>query len=126
MMGIRLLIVVLGLMLASCGAKTSRRPGSNEPGGAAAAASGVSGLDAGASGAAAGHSGTGGASGYAVDGGIDCVHPPVAEDCSDGFCRVEPGCFIMGSPIGDWGSAAYSDNPVQVTLEVDPEIWTTC
>ena len=31
------------------------------------------------------------------DGG-GCKHPPVKKACKDGFCAVEPGCFIMGSP----------------------------
>ena len=31
------------------------------------------------------------------DGG-GCKHPPVKKACTGGFCTVEPGCFIMGSP----------------------------
>ena len=27
-----------------------------------------------------------------------CMHPPVKKACKGGFCTVEPGCFLMGSP----------------------------
>lgn len=28
----------------------------------------------------------------------DCKHPEVVADCADGFCRIPPGCYIMGAP----------------------------
>jgi formylglycine-generating enzyme required for sulfatase activity len=27
-----------------------------------------------------------------------CVHPAVTKTCANGWCRVPPGCFLMGSP----------------------------
>lgn len=51
----------------------------------------------------------------APDGG-DCVHPTVVKSCSDGWCRIAPGCFVMGAPYDEWGRAAYSEDPVEVTL----------
>jgi formylglycine-generating enzyme len=46
----------------------------------------------------------------------NCPHPPVQARCEEGFCRIEPGCFIMGSPRNEVGAAAHSDIQVQVTL----------
>lgn len=46
----------------------------------------------------------------------DCVHPEVVADCNNGFCKVPPGCFIMGSPRDRPGAARYADVQVQVTL----------
>jgi sulfatase modifying factor 1 len=118
-------LVILAFALASCGRDASE--GGSRPEDAAAVdsttgvdtARGSSGATGGMGGVrdatpsqAAGSGGTGGGSGASGD----CIHPPVVEQCSDGFCSIEPGCFIMGSPIGDWGSAAYSSRPVQVTL----------
>jgi sulfatase modifying factor 1 len=45
-----------------------------------------------------------------------CMHPGVVQNCSDGYCRIEPGCFVMGAPAGEWGSAARSTPETQVTL----------
>ena len=30
-----------------------------------------------------------------------CKHPPVKKACAGGFCTVEPGCFLMGSPASE-------------------------
>lgn len=46
----------------------------------------------------------------------DCVHPAVLEACEGEFCRIEPGCFVMGAPPDEFGKAAYADDQVQVTL----------
>jgi formylglycine-generating enzyme len=46
----------------------------------------------------------------------DCYHPEVQKDCSNGFCKVPPGCFVMGSPRDRPGAALYADVQVQVTL----------
>lgn len=57
---------------------------------------------------------------------------PKAE-CADGWCRIEPGCFVMGAPRGEFGAGATSDVQVQVTLthpyvigdgEVTQSAWT--
>jgi formylglycine-generating enzyme len=47
---------------------------------------------------------------------VDCIHPPVAKQCRDGFCVVPAGCFVMGSPKCRYGRGAYSEDEVQVTL----------
>jgi formylglycine-generating enzyme required for sulfatase activity len=86
--------------------------------GAGAAANGGAGgvLSGGAGGALTGGGGT-------YDGGVDgdagsdsCVHVAVAEDCSGGWCRVPPGCFLMGSPDSEWGRGANSENQIAITL----------
>ena len=45
-----------------------------------------------------------------------CKQPAASPSCKDGFCRIEPGCFIMGAPRNEWGAARYSDVQVEVTL----------
>jgi formylglycine-generating enzyme len=45
----------------------------------------------------------------------NCPHPPVQSQCSHNLCRIEPGCFLMGSPRDEPGAAA-DDIQVQVTL----------
>lgn len=51
-----------------------------------------------------------------------CEHVPVNADCSDGWCRIPAGCFLMGSPSSEWGRGKYSETQVQVTLTHDFEI----
>lgn len=46
----------------------------------------------------------------------DCVHPPVVESCDGEYCRIEPGCFIMGAPPEEFGRALVAEDQVQVTL----------
>jgi sulfatase modifying factor 1 len=46
----------------------------------------------------------------------ECGPPEIHAECSDGFCRIEPGCFIMGAPRDEWGIAKYADREVQVSL----------
>ena len=46
----------------------------------------------------------------------DCAHPKVDELCKDGWCRIPAGCFIMGSPEGEYDRALYSEDQVPVTL----------
>ena len=45
-----------------------------------------------------------------------CVHAPVAEDCSGGWCRLRAGCFVMGSPENTPRRGMYSEDQVAVTL----------
>lgn len=45
----------------------------------------------------------------------DCVHPPVEADCTDGFCRVLPGCSVLGAPLERTYVTATAPQ-VQVTL----------
>lgn len=45
-----------------------------------------------------------------------CKHVEVVEGCSDGWCRIPAGCFIMGSPESEIGHPA--DSPVERMVEV--------
>ncbi|MFW5741033.1 MAG: formylglycine-generating enzyme family protein [Myxococcota bacterium] len=51
-----------------------------------------------------------------------CDHVPVQANCTAGWCRIPAGCFIMGSPVGEWGRGKYSETQVHVTLTHDFEI----
>lgn len=46
----------------------------------------------------------------------DCTHPQVIESCGAEFCRIEPGCFIMGAPPDEFGRALVATDQVQVRL----------
>ena len=46
----------------------------------------------------------------------DCIHPEVTADCAEGFCKILPGCFIMGAPRDRPNAGRYADVQVQVTL----------
>jgi formylglycine-generating enzyme len=52
----------------------------------------------------------------------DCVQPVPVRSCTDGFCRVAAGCFVMGAPACQSGRAAYGEPEVQVTLTHDFEM----
>jgi formylglycine-generating enzyme len=63
-----------------------------------------------------------------------CNHAPVEARCRDGWCEIPAGCFVMGSPEGEWGRALYQEEQVLVTLtrpfiiqqtEVTQEQWTS-
>ncbi len=45
-----------------------------------------------------------------------CEQPRATPHCMDGWCTVQPGCFIMGSPWCEPGRAKTKNDPVQVTL----------
>jgi formylglycine-generating enzyme required for sulfatase activity len=45
-----------------------------------------------------------------------CEQPVPSKSCADGWCTVQPGCYIMGSPWCEVGRGLRSTNPVQVTL----------
>jgi formylglycine-generating enzyme len=68
--------------------------------------------------AGAGTGGTGGSagSGAAPFDDSNCLHPPVVQACADGFCKIEPGCFVMGSPPDEFGRGAYTEEQAAVTL----------
>jgi len=62
-----------------------------------------------------------------------CIHPEVTADCQDGWCRIPAGCFVMGSPPGEYFRGRYTETRVQVTLshafliqqhEMTQEEWT--
>ena len=46
----------------------------------------------------------------------DCNRPPAVEDCRDGECRIQHGCFVMGAPRDEPGAGLNSNVQVQVTL----------
>lgn len=45
-----------------------------------------------------------------------CEQPAAQPSCSNGWCAIEPGCFIMGAPWCEWGRPKWFTDPVQVTL----------
>jgi len=53
---------------------------------------------------------------YPVPGFESCVHAEVTADCADGWCRLPPSCFVMGSPEGEWHRGRDSENQTAVTL----------
>jgi len=59
---------------------------------------------------------------YPVPGFEACVHAPVTEDCADGWCKLPPSCFVMGSPEGEWHRGRDSENQTAVTLTHGIEI----
>lgn len=48
--------------------------------------------------------------------GVDCVHPKVDERCTDGWCEIPAGCFLMGSPDDDPHRIPGYEDLVTVTL----------
>jgi sulfatase modifying factor 1 len=103
-------------LLISCnGASPNARP------------NGTAGMSSGGvSGAAGNKSSGGGDAGFqpqdaasCTDAPVDatgCTHPEVRKNCSDGWCRIPAGCFVMGAPPCEWGRAAFSENEMLVTL----------
>jgi sulfatase modifying factor 1 len=45
-----------------------------------------------------------------------CNQPDPKPECTDDFCTIRPGCFVMGSPWCEWGRAKAATDPQQVTL----------
>ena len=45
-----------------------------------------------------------------------CDQPQAVPNCTNGWCTIEPGCFIMGDSWCQWSRAAFANNPTQVTL----------
>ncbi|MFZ5896828.1 MAG: formylglycine-generating enzyme family protein [Myxococcota bacterium] len=73
-----------------------------------------SGGTSGGASASGGVSSLGGSNGLAPS--ADCKLPIIRRQCEDGFCRIEPGCFIMGAPDDEPLRARDSTRQVQVTL----------
>jgi len=47
----------------------------------------------------------------------DCKQPTVVADCTKGWCKLPPGCFVMGAPPGEFGrGAGLGETQVPVTL----------
>jgi formylglycine-generating enzyme required for sulfatase activity len=70
---------------------------------------------------------------YPFDAG-DCTAPTPVADCTDGWCKIPAGCFVMGSPEDAWGHPASQEDQVAVTLthsflmqqtEVTLDQWTS-
>ncbi len=47
---------------------------------------------------------------------FDCVHAPVVQRCSEGWCEIPAGCFVYGSPEDEWGRGLRDEERVRVTL----------
>lgn len=107
------------LVLANCGQRTAQPSlASTTPGGAAGTGAVVT-TFGGAWTNAAAEAGSGGVAAEAGqpdnydDSG--CEHPQVKANCANGWCKVPPGCFIMGSPESEWHHAPQEQR-VKVTL----------
>lgn len=51
-----------------------------------------------------------------------CIHADVVADCTDGWCKLPPSCFVMGSPEDEWYRGRDSEDQVAVTLTSAVEI----
>jgi len=45
-----------------------------------------------------------------------CSHRKVDRNCKDGWCAIPAGCFIIGSPEGEFGRGMYDEELTEVTL----------
>ncbi|MGH7272321.1 MAG: formylglycine-generating enzyme family protein, partial [Polyangiaceae bacterium] len=45
-----------------------------------------------------------------------CTQPAAVKQCSDGWCTIPAGCFVIGSPPGEWGHPAVEEDQAEVTL----------
>lgn len=45
-----------------------------------------------------------------------CEPKVPSAECDGGYCRIPAGCFRMGAPESEWGSARYADAQVEVRL----------
>jgi formylglycine-generating enzyme required for sulfatase activity len=45
-----------------------------------------------------------------------CVHPPVVKNCTEGWCTIPAGCFVMGSPLCEKPRGARGEPQSQTTL----------
>lgn len=48
--------------------------------------------------------------------GIKCEHPAVHAQCSNGWCQVPAGCFVLGSREDEWRRGAYNEQEVAAML----------
>jgi formylglycine-generating enzyme required for sulfatase activity len=53
-----------------------------------------------------------------------CVHPQVVKQCTDGWCTIPAGCFLMGSPADETCRTSDEDQ-VRTTLSWSFEILAT-
>jgi formylglycine-generating enzyme required for sulfatase activity len=100
------------LLAVACGRNRTDEPSSSGGSGAETTGGG---------GTSQGSGGGDGAGGYDYDDTpleptAACVHPDVVENGEGDFFRIEPGCFIMGAPPGEFGRGLVDSDQVQVTL----------
>ena len=74
-----------------------------------------------------GKNGSANTDGSGGDGGTasrfpDCIPPDWQARCSNGWCEIPSGCFVMGSPEDEWGHAPIEEQQVPVTLTRSFEI----
>lgn len=46
----------------------------------------------------------------------DCKHAEAKADCQNGWCKLPPSCFVMGSPEDEWRRGRNTETQVAVTL----------
>lgn len=46
----------------------------------------------------------------------DCKHAEVKVDCEEGWCKLPPSCFVMGSSEDEWQRGRNTENQIAVTL----------
>jgi formylglycine-generating enzyme len=51
-----------------------------------------------------------------------CEHAEVKADCTDGWCKLPPSCFVMGSPEDEWHRGRDSENRSAVNLTHNLEV----
>lgn len=125
------LIGVLTIFVSSC-QKTSPDDGAN--GGATPGGSGPTGGSGVVSGGAESAGGVGAASGSQAGaetgGGLpepvpkyhppagfeNCEHAEVKADCENGWCKLPPSCFVMGSPDSEWKRGRDDETQAAVIL----------
>ncbi len=114
----RLVILSLGLVAVVFSCDGGVQQGSPVAGSAAnEAAAGSTGGGGKAADEAAGGTSAGAAVPPPLQPAADCHWPSaILPDCDGGFCRIEPGCFVMGAPRGEFFVAMVADVQVQVTL----------
>ena len=116
------------LLAVACSKSPQER--SEGTGGMSSSGAGVEGT-----GGAAGNSAEGGASGggdtaaldpkpkyYPVPSFKDCHHAEVTDDCENGWCKLPPSCFVMGSPEDEWERGLNTENQAAVTLTHSIEV----
>lgn len=52
----------------------------------------------------------------------DCEHAEVKAVCQDGWCKLPPSCFVMGSPEDEWHRGRDSENQTAVNLTHSIEV----
>jgi len=45
-----------------------------------------------------------------------CIHPKVVPDCTNNWCKIPAGCFIMGSPLCEPVRGKYAEEQSETTL----------